>query len=375
MQSFRILTVFVAVLLGAGLSSAQQSLLVAQGQVLAFAGADTTPAGDVAPGLMLGERFGGASGPSAGAMDDAGRVLFRAQLVDSAGLAFPTAQSYTDRAYFLGDSRGNAHAGASRWRSGAHGHHSQRDPGGFRLRNPDDRFPRIASNGLIMFGTKIWDAVGMTITTANDSVIYVGTPGNWQILAREGDVAPGTGGATYSSDFGSTALTNTCLNAAGKIAFQSNLAGTGVLTANNQAWFTGSAGNVQVMVRKGDVAPGLEVVSAIGPQAQMNASGQVLTDVTFLAGSGTTPVTTANDKALWLYTPGLPITEILREGSPFADSRHVLRQPLDHQPDLVQRRRADARRIDITGAVTAGVDNNALFLLSPSSSVRGRAAR
>ena len=64
MQSLRILTVFVAVLLGAGLSSAQ-SLLASQGQTIAFSGLDNTPTGDVAPGLLLGERFGGGSGPNA----------------------------------------------------------------------------------------------------------------------------------------------------------------------------------------------------------------------------------------------------------------------------------------------------------------------
>ena len=107
MQSFRILTVFVAALLGAGLSSAQTSVLVSQGQILAFAGLDGTPAGDLAPGLTMGERFGGGSGPNPGVIDDSGRVLFRAQLVDNAGVQFPSAQAYLSRAYYLGDSRGN----------------------------------------------------------------------------------------------------------------------------------------------------------------------------------------------------------------------------------------------------------------------------
>ena len=40
-------------------------------------------------------------------IDDSGRVLFRAQLVDSAGVQFPAAQGYLSRGYFLGDSRGN----------------------------------------------------------------------------------------------------------------------------------------------------------------------------------------------------------------------------------------------------------------------------
>ena len=98
--------------------------------------------------------------------------------------------------------------------------------------------------------------------------------------------------------------------------FQSTLAGPGVVTANNLAWFTGSVGNVQLMLRKGDLAPGGEQVSAIGSSAQMNASGQVLTEVTYRRrGPERNPVTTANDKALWVYTPGMGNTEILREGN------------------------------------------------------------
>ena len=86
------------------------------------------------------------------------------------------------------------------------------------------------------------------------------------------------------------------------------------VTANNSAWFTGTPGNVQLMLRKGDLAPGVEQVSALGSLSQMNALGQVITEVTFLTGSGTTPVTNANDKALWVYVPGFGNQQVLREG-------------------------------------------------------------
>src|SRR5262245_20647009 len=106
MQFFKFSGVFVAVLLAGGLVSAQ-SLLVSQGQVIAFSGASGTTVGDPVPGLSMGELFGGSSGPSSGDIDDAGRVLFRAQIVDSAGLPPPTGSDYLSRGYFLGDSRGN----------------------------------------------------------------------------------------------------------------------------------------------------------------------------------------------------------------------------------------------------------------------------
>jgi hypothetical protein len=317
MQSLRIASVLVAAMLGTGLLSAQQSLIVSQGQIIAFSGLDGTTDGDLAPGLLLGERFGGGPGPNPGAIDDSGRVLFRAQLVTSAGAGYPSAQSYLSRGYFLGDSRGNlvkVFRGGDPEPSGTiPGATLQTAFGGV----PFTGTPRIASNGLMMFGTTIWDVAGNTITTADDSVLYAGTVGNWQILAREGSVAPGCGGATYSTDFGGMAHAGTAINGAGQFVFQSTLAGPGVVPANDTAWFTGTIGNTQLMLRKGDLAPGGEQVSAIGSSAQMNASGQVLIEVTFLQGSGSTPVTAQNDKALWVYTPGLGVfSEILREGQP-----------------------------------------------------------
>ena len=314
MQSLRIATVLVGVILGTGLASAQQSLLVSQGQTIAFSGVDGTTDGDLAPGLVLGERFGGGPGPNSGAIDDAGRVLFRAQLVTSTGAGYPSAQGCLSRGYFLGDSRGNLvkvlRGGDPEPSGSIPGATLQTAFGGVAFTGT----PRIASNGLIMFGTSIWDA-GATISTTDDSVIYAGTSGNWQILAREGSAAPGCGGATYSTDFSGMAHAGTSINAAGQIVFQSSLAGPGVVSASDAAWFAGSIGNVQLLLRKGDLAPGGEQVSSIGSSAQMNASGQILIEVTFLQGSGANPVTPQNDKALWIYTPGAGFAEILREGN------------------------------------------------------------
>jgi hypothetical protein len=367
MQSLRIATVLAAVTLATGLLSAQQSLLVSQGQTIAFSGADGTPAGDVAPGLSMGERFGGSSGPNSGVIDDAGRVLFRAQLVSSAGMGFPSSQGYLSRGYFLGDSRGNlvkVLRGGDPEPSGTiPGATLQNGFGGVAMTGT----PRIASNGLMMFGTNIWDVAGNTVTTADDSVLYAGTPGLWQVLAREGSVAPACGGATYSTDFSGMAHAGTSLNAAGQIVFQSTLAGAGVVPANDTAWFTGSAGSVQLMLRKGDLAPGGEQVSAIGSTTQMNASGQVLTEVTFLAGSGTPPATILNDKALWIYTPGLGHTQILREGGASPIPNTFYGNNALSGLSIFNAAGQALVSADLSGAVIAGIDNTALFLVSPSS--------
>ncbi|MBK9386534.1 MAG: hypothetical protein IPN34_17105 [Planctomycetes bacterium] len=61
---------------------------------------------------------------------------------------------------------------------------------------------RVSSTGVMMFGATLYDG-NVIVTTANDTLIYHGTPGNFQILFREGDPAVGTAGATYSSSFSS----------------------------------------------------------------------------------------------------------------------------------------------------------------------------
>ena len=94
--------------------------------------------------------------------------------------------AYLQRAYFYGDSKGTL---VSILRGG------DPEPSGtipnaiLSTSSSGGAFtgsPRISGTGHIMFGASIWDASDSTITSANDTVLYVGTPGNWQILAREG---------------------------------------------------------------------------------------------------------------------------------------------------------------------------------------------
>lgn len=373
MRSFSVLALLAAVLTGPGLPG-QQSLLVSQGQVLSFSGANGTPTGDPVPGLSNGELFGGTSGSDNAVIDDNGNIFFRAQIVDSAGVAYPTAQAALGRGYFWGDSRGNlvkVLRGGDPEPSGTiPAAILQTSTGGVAFTGS----PRISSNGIVMFGATIWDPVGGTITTANDTVLYVGTPGSpgsWQILAREGDIAPGTGGANYSQAFSGMSQQPTGINAAGQVLFQSSLAGAGVVTANNAAWFTGTVGNVQLMLRKGDLAPGGETISALGFISQLNASGQVATEVTLLAGSGPVPVTTTNDKALFIYTPGAGIAQVLREGdaAPFPGvfySNASATWNFNTGSCTFNAAGELLIHADLLGAVSTGADDRALVKVSTS---------
>lgn len=286
-------------IVGASLGLAQ-SQIAANGQVIA-----TT--GDPVPGLTNGEVFGGSSTFDSGVIDDFGNVFFRGRF--TGGTATPT----TERALFLGSTRGNLQMIL---RSGSP------EPSGMlpgvtintATSTGVSGSNRINANGEMFFGCAF---SGVGITTANDTALYFGTPGNFQILAREGDFAPGTAGATFSSSFSSPSQQPTGLNAGGAVLFRSSLiAGDVVGTTNNDAWFTGPASNLTLAIRKGDAGPIGSTISSLGFVSQLNSTGQFVTDITYALGTGAPPATSVDDRAIWMYTPGFGVEEILREGSP-----------------------------------------------------------
>jgi hypothetical protein len=149
------------------------------------------------------------------------------------------------------------------------------------------------------------------VVSTNDSAMFGGLPGSLVPIVREGDAAPGTSGAVFSGDR-LTSTQFTAMNRNGAVLFQSTLSGGDVVgTTNNQALYTGTAGALSIVVRKGDtVLPGPVTASAFSGQLLMNSSGQVLYNLT-LAGTG---VTAANNASLALYTPGSGNTVLVREG-------------------------------------------------------------
>jgi hypothetical protein len=361
---------FVALLSLCAAVAPAQSLLVSQGQVISFSGANNTTTGDLVPSAA-GEVFGGTAGYDSAVMSDDGHCLFRAQILQSTGAPYVSPNLYLSRGLYYGDSRGNVikilRGGDPEPSGTIAGATVQSSTGGVGMGSGY----RISSNGLMLFGAAFWDTVGGTITTADNEALYFGTPTGYTMIARKGDVAPGTGGATYSTNFSGISQQGACVNANGHVLFQSSLAGAGVVTANNAALFVGPYNALQLMLRKGDVAPGGEIVSALGFINQMNANGQVAADVSFQAGSGTNPVTVANDKALWIYTPGSGLAQLVREGdaAPIAGTFYGNATNSWSPAAGATCFNASAQvmlRADLTGAVTAGADDMAIFLLSAS---------
>jgi len=147
-------------------------------------------------------------------------------------------------------------------------------------------------------------------TTANDNVVLLYTPGSGnQLLVREGDASPVAG-----ANFGSPTLAQG-FGDLGRFGFSCTLSGA-VTTADDNANFVGDVSGVQLVHREGAQAPGLPAGVLMGT-ANNSASysdyqGGSLAFYCSLTGAG---VTVFNDTSLWLGQPG-NLQLIAREGDP-----------------------------------------------------------
>ncbi len=273
-----------------------QSLIQVKGQVIA-----TT--GDSIPGIS-GATFGGTSTFDLPVLDNAGFLVFRGRFTGGGATAL------NDRAIFRARSRADLSIvirggdPAPSLPTTTLNTASTQGLGGS---------PRLSPNGSIFFSSSL---SGPSVITSNDTSTFGGPIGSLSVFAREGDPAPGTAGAVLSSSLSNLSFQPTGFNANGYILFQSATAGGDTTTTNNAGWFSGDPTNLQLVQRKGDVVLGGAVISALGFVSQMNENNQVLHDETLSTTLGTTPATAANDKTLWVYTPGVGNSLLVREGDP-----------------------------------------------------------
>jgi hypothetical protein len=310
--------ILVASICASGLF-AQQSLIPFQGQVVAYAPNAIDSGlglGDLAPGCG-GDRFSGL-GLLNPVIDGSGRILFRGRLVSNTGATLtPTALQF---AYFQGDSRGNL----IKILRGGDPEPSGTIPNAFIGTNTGGNGlltdpPRVTENGMMMFTAQLHDN-GIAMTSADDTALYFGAPGSFAILAREGSVAPGCGGAIYNNFTALSPQVN-CANSAGWAVFQASFPNSlvtvpPVTTSNNGAVFRRDpSGAVSLVLRKGDFTPNGEQLNQFLPVlTQMNSSGAFVCDVTYVAGTGSPAVTAANDRAVWLVDSAGTKTVLVREG-------------------------------------------------------------
>ena len=165
-------------------------------------------------------------------------------------------------------------------------------------------FPAINTAGTIAFrGTLVQ---GGSVTAANDTGVWTGTPGAVQIVAREGDAAPGFTGVTFAS-FGDPLLMSGTTS-----VLTATLAGTGVTTTNDASLWSGTPGNLQLFVREGSAAPGTAAgVTFSGASVPTAAPSGTIAFRHGLTGTG---VTSSNNLGIWAGTSSANVQIIMRSG-------------------------------------------------------------
>jgi arylsulfatase A len=150
-------------------------------------------------------------------------------------------------------------------------------------------FPLFPSNSdaghLAIVGT----ITGATISTTNDTGVWVGNDQSFELVAREGDIAPGT--ARLFSSFSNAVVDNH-----GRGAFSATLLGTG---ANRGIWAVREAALVPVALA-GQIAPGTssQFQSFLGPT--INSRG----DLAFLGIVAGADTTSENTTGIWADSAG-----------------------------------------------------------------------
>ena len=201
--------------------------------------------------------------------------------------------------------------------------------GGARYGEIDLQGLSVTSTGTAVFRNNLQTGVG-GVTTVNDAILQIGTPGNLTIVARNGSPWNGSGATGEVVDrsvaITSFVVTNARLLDDGRIVHDLKFVpGTGSATAttNDRVLAVWQAGVDTVLAREGDQAPGMPPGAVFAdsglspftilPVGAVNRAGVVAFSVPFPAGPG--GVTAADDRAVFVHD-GTSLTMVLREGNP-----------------------------------------------------------
>lgn len=239
--------------------------------------------GDVAPGLGDGVVYSQLSSPLM--INDAGQVAFRGVLAGPGVTAQNSSSIWSEAAGSIGEPGLVARGGED-----AHGT-------GTGVVYSYFYDPIINDLGQVTF---VGALAGTGVAATNDHGIWsetAGVLGSPQLIAREGDAAPGTeDGVVFSGGFSGYMSNN-----AGQVAFKAGLAGAGISDTNDSGlWATDASGLLHLIVQEGDLIdvnddPNIEdfrtvkwidvLANSMGYSA-FNDAGQLAYRLTFLDGVG-----------------------------------------------------------------------------------------
>ncbi len=164
-------------------------------------------------------------------------------------------------------------------------------------------WPAMNSNGGVSFRSAL---TGTGVTAANDASLWTGTVDGPVLLAREGSPATEVGpGIIYGAvGFG---MPSPAMATNGKVAFRTEIAGTGVTASNNSAILGGMPGSLTLAARTGLGAPGIGLPWAGIGLPSTNQYGQVAFSGFADMGGGLTK------SGLWFGVPGSVLSLMIQD--------------------------------------------------------------
>ncbi len=173
--------------------------------------------------------------------------------------------------------------------------------------------PPTVGGGRLGFGATI---TGPGINFANDEGLWALSGGVLQLFAREGGPAPG-----LPSGVSMATPSRLEVNALGHAFIAGSLAGIGIDSDNNEAFWSDREGEFAVLVREGDPAPGMSPGVLVGGAGEFIGTGYTFGSLVWspasrlaIQASVTGPgVTTFNNEALFIERANA-LAPIAREG-------------------------------------------------------------
>lgn len=135
---------------------------------------------------------------------------------------------------------------------------------------------------------------GPNVTTDNNNGLWLYQDGQLQLIAREGDIAPGADDGTVISSLGSPQINNL-----GFLSFVSTITSPGDASART-ALYAGYPGNIKLIASNGDTLPGLPVGQfVVAGRCHVPAGADTLACLFLIEGDGASVF----DWGVWIGDP------------------------------------------------------------------------
>lgn len=154
---------------------------------------------------------------------------------------------------------------------------------------------------------------GITVGTNDTATWFQPSSGPTVLLAQGRDICPGTAGAQYPANM--TVGSGLRMNSVGQAPFYMTLTGGDVVTTNNAALVLLSPGDDQLVMRKGDAAPGLPGFTVTPDSFGAFLNGTKILFSGKLVGTG---ISTANDSVYLTNVGAGGLRIFAREGDAIA---------------------------------------------------------